>query len=137
MNSAGHWDVDWRRRPASWPANTLPERLLYGLTLTGYFGIMVLLPAWYGWLAPPQLIPAQLALVLLGLPLFFALRGLLHVRRYTIAWSLFLSMFYFSHGCMEAWGNPDVRWLAFIEIGLSLCWLVGGTLYLRYSNRPN
>jgi uncharacterized membrane protein len=115
----------------------LVQRLLYGLTLTGYFGIMLLLPAWYGWLAPPELISAQLALVLMGLPLFTPLRGLLHVRRHTIAWSLFLSMFYFSHGCMEAWGNPDARWLAFIEIGLSLCWLVGGILYLRSSNRPN
>ena len=113
------------------------QRLLYGLTLTGYFGIMLLLPAWYGWLAPPELIPAQLALVLLCLPLFTPLRGLLHVRRHTIAWSLFLSMFYFGHGCMEAWGNPDARWLAFIEIVLSLCWLVGGILYLRSSNRQN
>ena len=113
----------------------LMDRLLYGLTLTGYFGIMLLLPVWYGWLVPPQLISPQLALVLLGLPLFAALRGLLHVRRHTIAWSLFLSMFYFSHGCMEAWGNPQARWLALIEVGLSLCWLVVGILYLRHSNR--
>lgn len=110
------------------------QRLLYGLMLTGYFGIMLLLPAWYGWLAPPQLISPQLALLLLGLPLFTPLRGLLHVRRYTIAWSLFLSMLYFTHGCMEAWGNPQARWLALIEVGLSLCWLVGGILYLRHSN---
>ena len=113
----------------------MTERLFYGLTLFGYFGIMLLLPVWYGWLAPPQLISAQLALALLGVPLFFPLHGLLHARRYTIAWSLFLSMLYFSHGCMEAWGNPDARWLALLEVGLSLCWLAGGIMFLRVSNK--
>ncbi len=113
----------------------MTNRLFYGLTLTGYFGIMLLIPIWYGWLVPPQHMPAQLALLLLGLPLFAALRGLLHMRRYTIAWSLFLSMFYFSHGSMEAWVSPQARWLALIEVGLSLCWLAGGILYLRHSNK--
>jgi len=113
----------------------MATRFWYGLVLTGYFGIMLLLPVWYGWLSPPSLIPAQLALLLLGLPLFFALRGLLHVRRYTLAWSLFLSMLYFTHGAMEAWTSESARWLALTEVTLSLCWLVGGIIYLRVSNR--
>ena len=45
-------------------------RLLYALTLSGYFGIMLLLPVWYGWLAPPDTVPAQVPLIALGLPLF-------------------------------------------------------------------
>jgi uncharacterized membrane protein len=110
-------------------------RIGYGLLLAGYFGIMLLLPVWYGWLAPPQLISAQLALLLLGLPLFMVLRGLLHVRRYTVAWSLFLSMLYFTHGAMEAWSNAAVRGLALLEVVLALAWLCGGILYLRSSNR--
>ena len=112
----------------------MPTRALYALTLGGYFGIMLLLPLWYGWLAPPSLLPAQFALLMLGVPLFLPLRGLLHARRYTIAWSLFLSLLYFTHGCMEAWSNSEARWLALTEAGLALLWLGAGIAYLRASN---
>jgi uncharacterized membrane protein len=105
--------------------------LLYALLLAGYFGLMLLLPVWYGWLSPPQLVSPRVALVVLGLPLFAPLRGLLHARRYTVGWSLFLSLLYFAHGSMEAYSNPAARWLALTEVGLSLCWMVGGIAYLR------
>ncbi len=108
-------------------------RLSYVLLLTGYFGIMLLLPVWYGWLSPPQLMSPRLALVLLGLPLFAPLRGLLHGRRYTVAWSLFLSLLYLTHGSMEAYSNVAARWLALAEVGLSLCWIAAGITYLRSS----
>jgi uncharacterized membrane protein len=111
--------------------NGLLPRLCYALLLGGYFGIMLLLPLWYGWLSPPQLVPPRLALVLLGLPLFAPLRGLLHARRYTVGWSLFLSLLYLAHGCMEAWSNADARWLALTETALALCWVTGGITYLR------
>jgi len=106
-------------------------RFFYAMLLSGYFGLLVLLPAWYGWLSPPQLISPRLALLILGLPLFAPLRGLLHARRYTIGWSLFLAPLYLAHGCMEAYSNPQARWLALAEVGLSLCWLGGGIAYLR------
>jgi uncharacterized membrane protein len=109
----------------------LTPRLAHALTLFGYFGIMVLLPAWYGWLAPPALVPPQIAIAALGLPLFAPLRGLLHARRYTVAWSLFLSLLYFTHGCVEAWSAEHARWLALLEVALSLCWLGGGILFIR------
>ncbi|MGB5297942.1 MAG: DUF2069 domain-containing protein [Thiogranum sp.] len=108
-------------------------RLFYILTLSGYFGIMALLPAWYGWLAPPRTVPAQLALLALGLPLFAPLRGLLHARRYTVAWSLFLCLLYFTHGIMEAYSDAEARWLALTEVALSLCWLAGGIGFIRAS----
>lgn len=109
----------------------MTDRGYYALLLGGYFGIMLLLPLWYGWLSPPQLITPRLALVLLGLPLFAPLHGLLHARRYTVGWSLFLSLLYLTHGCMEAWSNPGARWLALTETGLALCWMAGGIGYLR------
>ena len=111
----------------------MPARLFLALTLLGYFGVMVLLLLWYGWLAPPRLVSAPAALLLLGLPLFTPLRGLLHGRRYTVAWSLFLSLIYFTHGIVEAWSNPAARWLALVEIALALCWLGGGILFIRSS----
>ena len=109
-------------------------RFLYTLTLFGYFGIMLLLPVWYGWLAPPSVLPAQVPIIALGLPLFAPLRGLLHARRYTVAWSLFLSLLYLTHGVVEAYSEIEARWLALTEVALSLCWLVGGITYLRATN---
>jgi uncharacterized membrane protein len=106
-------------------------RLSLALLLAGYFGIMLLLPVWYGWLSPPQLVTPRVALLLLGVPLFLPLRGLLRARRYTVAWSLFLSLLYLTHGSMEAYSNPEARWLALTETLLSLCWIVGGIAYLR------
>jgi uncharacterized membrane protein len=110
--------------------------LSYALLLAGYFGIMLLLPIWYGWLSPPQLVSPRLALIALGLPLFAPLRGLLHARRYTVAWSLFLSLLYLTHGSMEAYSNAPGRWLALTEVALSFCWIVGGIAYLRSSRPP-
>ncbi len=108
-------------------------RPFYVLTLFGYFGIMALLLAWYGWLVPTSVIPTQLALVVLGLPLFAPLRGMLHARRYTVAWSLYLCLLYFTHGIVEAYSNIDARGLALTEVALSLCWLVGGIGFIRAS----
>ncbi len=116
--------------------NVSRTRLFFVVTLCGYFGIMVLLLLWYGWLAPPQLISAPFALLLLGLPLFAPLRGLLHARRYTVAWSLFLSLLYLTHGIVEAWSNPAALWPALAEVVLALCWLGGGIMFIRASS-PN
>jgi uncharacterized membrane protein len=93
------------------------------------------LPVWYGWLYPPRVLAPTTVIVLLALPLFAPLRGLLHARRYTVAWSLFVSLIYFIHGIVEAYSNPQVRWLALGEVALSLCWMSGGTLFIRATSR--
>jgi len=131
----GTWQTTGRNHPQAFQL-ILKARLFYILTLSGYFGIMALLLAWYGWLAPPSIVPTQLALVALGLPLFAPLRGLLHAHRYTVAWSLFLCMLYFTHGIVEAYSDAEARWLALTEVALSLCWLVGGIGFIRAS-KPN
>ena len=111
--------------------------LYYAITLLGYFGIMLLLLIWYGWLSPPKLLQPGIVIVLLTLPLFTALRGLLHARKYTITWSLFLALFYMSHGMVEAWSMDHARWLPLTEIALSLCWLSGGILFVRASRHTD
>lgn len=113
------------------------QRIYYTITLLGYFGIMLLLLAWYGWLSPPGLLQPAVVIVLLTLPLFAALRGILHARRYTITWSLFLALFYMSHGIVETWSMDQARWLPLTEIVLSLCWLSGGILFVRASGHTD
>lgn len=112
-------------------------RLCHAATLGSWFGILLLLPLWYGWLAPPRLVPPAVAILALGIPLFAPLRGLLHGRRYTVAWSLFLALLYFAHGITEAWSSPAARVPALVEVSLSLCWMIAGTCYLRSSREDD
>jgi uncharacterized membrane protein len=107
--------------PAHWKA----------LALTGYFGTFALVVAWYGWLSPPERLPAYIALLILGTPLLLPLRGLLHGRRYTYAWSLFLALGYFAHALIEGYSTPQDRWLAGMELLLVTCWFAGATGYVR------
>lgn len=109
----------------------MTSALWKALTLTGYFGTFALIVAWYGWLSPPQRLPVYIALLALGIPLLLPLRGLLHGRRYTYAWSLFLALGYLSHGLIEAYSTPADRGLALLELALVLAWFVGAVGYVR------
>jgi len=110
-------------------------RLLHALTLTGYLGTFALLTAWYAWLAPSIHFPVALVLLVLVAPLLFPLRGMLHARRYTIAWSCFLALLYFSHGVVEAWHSASTRRLGLLEIVLTGLWFVGGIGYIKAGKR--
>ena len=91
--------------------------------------------AWYAWLSPSTHFPVAMVLLALGLPLLLPLRGLLHGRRYTVAWSLFLSIGYFCHGVVEAYSVPEARILASLEVLFTLTWFIAGIAYVR-STRP-
>lgn len=104
------------------------------LALCGYFGLLLLIPLWYGWLSPPQL-PLALVLAILMLPLLFPLRGLLQGRPYTYAWSNFIALFYFVHAVVELYSTPTDRYLALLELVLSLAFYVGAVIYARLGGR--
>ena len=107
------------------------QRLFYGLTLTGYFGTLILLTAWFAWLYPPQKAPVALTLLLIVGPLLLPLRGLLHARRYTMSWSCFLALLYFIHGVLEAWHTAPTRTLGMAEVVFTSLWFVGAIAYIR------
>ena len=107
------------------------SRFLYALTLFGYFGTLVLLTLWYSWLAPATLFPAALVLMVLVVPLLFPLRGLLHGRKYTFAWSCFLALLYFTHGVMEAYSNDVTRPLGLLEVTFSSLWFLSAMAYIK------
>jgi uncharacterized membrane protein len=104
------------------------------LALCGYFGLLLLLPLWYGWLSPSQL-PLGLVLGVLLLPLLFPLRGLLQGRPYTYAWSSFLALLYLIHAVVELYSSPQDRHLALLELLLSLAFYIGSMLYARAGGR--
>ncbi|HEB99471.1 MAG TPA: DUF2069 domain-containing protein [Thiotrichales bacterium] len=101
------------------------------LTLAGYLGLFAWLGLWITFLSPPERLPVSLALLLAGTPLLFPLRGLLHGRPYTVKWSLFLALFYFTHGVVEAYASAGERPYALLEVLLALTWFAGGIAYVR------
>ena len=104
-------------------------------TLIGYFGLLFVLMARLTVLAPPELVPVSVALLLLVGPLLFPLRGILHARPYTHAWASFMALFYFTVGVFHAAGNGREPWLAWIEIGLSVLFFSGAVLFARLRGR--
>jgi uncharacterized membrane protein len=109
----------------------IDSRTAYLGTLTGYFGLLFLMLLWLGWLSPPERFPIAMALLLMCGPLLLPLRGLLHGRSYTFAWSSFLALFYLLHGIVEAYSTPADRLYALLEILFSLLFYTGAILYVR------
>lgn len=113
----------------------ITQRFLYSLTLIGFFGTFILLVAWYSWLAPSTHFPVSLVLLVVGLPLFTPMRGILHERRYTISWSCFLAMLYFIHGVVEAWHSDVTRYLGLAEILFTTLWFMSAMFYVKFSGK--
>ena len=106
----------------------------YVLALAGYFGLFAWLMLWFAVLAPPARTPVAIALLFAGL-LLLPLRGLLHGRAYTYAWTSLLTILYFIHGVVVAWSVEAERLWASIEIVLSLTLFSGSVLYARCHGR--
>ena len=104
------------------------------LALCGYFGLLLLLPLWYGLLSPAQL-PVGMVLGILLIPLLFPMYGLLKGKPYTYAWASFLALFYFIHAVVELYSVPEDRYLAFLELLLSMAFYLGCVMYARLGGR--
>lgn len=108
----------------------------YILALAGYFGLFGWLLLWFTVLAPPARTPVAIALLFVGL-LLLPLRGLLHGRAYTHAWTSLLTILYFIHGVVVAWSVAAERMWAGVEIGFSLTLFTGTVLYARCRGRAD
>lgn len=74
------------------------------VSLLGYFALLLLILNWFTWIAPPEKFPRSIVLFLLSAPLLIPLRGLLHGKRRTHQWVIFLSLAYFIGG-VDVWFN--------------------------------
>jgi len=99
----------------------------YRVGLATWAILTLLQVAWHGWLYPPQSMPTGVLLGITVIPLVLPLLALRDVRR-ALLWVGILSLFYFCHGVSEAWSAPGERWLAWLEILLTLTLI--GTLGL-------
>ncbi|MFZ0872865.1 MAG: DUF2069 domain-containing protein [Rhodanobacter sp.] len=95
------------------------------LGLLAWAALVVLQLIWHVWLFPSQLMPTWLVLAISVIPLLLPLLAIRDARR-ALLWVGILSLFYFCHGIAEGWSSSSERWLALIEIVLTL--LLIGTL---------
>lgn len=106
------------------------QAVLYG-AMASYLSLFALIVAWLLWLAPPPSALISTATLVLLVPLLVPLRGVLTGRRYTMAWSSMLILFYFAHGVSAAAGRPPERWLGVSEALLSVCYFTLALSYIR------
>lgn len=103
----------------------------HGLLIGGHLATLCIIVAWYAWLSPSARLPTGFILLILGLPLLLPLRGILHGRRYTVAWSLFLALAYLIHALVEGYSTPADRLYAGIELIAAMTWFIAGIGYIR------
>ena len=72
-------------------------------------------------------------LIQLG-PLMFALRGILHGRVYTHAWSMYLALIYFVSGIWYA-GDVSTRTFGIIFTLFSVLFFIGTMFYTRFQGK--
>lgn len=122
--------------PSEVNATTWWARGAYLVGVGAHTGLIALLLSWIVWLDPP---PASLispaVLVVVG-PLLIPFRGLLHARRYTLAWSTLLILAYFIHGIVYALGAGLSVWLGSAEAMLALVYFGAINTYLRATRAP-
>ena len=104
-------------------------------TLGGYFGLFFLVLIWTTLVDPPQHLPRSLVLMILLLPLLAPLRGLLHGRVRTHAWTSLLSLFYVAVGITLAAAEAD-RLYGLLMLTFALLLFGGCLLYVRAARRP-
>lgn len=104
------------------------------LALAGFLGLLLLILIWTTWIAPPEIVPVWLALIVLVMPLLFPLRGMLHGRRYTHAWSSLLALAYITLGITIGAAAED-RLYGLLMTGTSLAWFTGSLLFVKLDAR--
>lgn len=79
-------------------------------------GLIVLQPVWFGWLAPPELVPPWMAITVMGLPLLLALPFVWRLRRDALVVAGCVLLAHFCLAVSEAWANPAARIPAVIQV---------------------
>jgi uncharacterized membrane protein len=97
--------------------------------------LVLLQPAWYLWLAPPENGKPLYALLLTLPPLLLPLLSLARPRR-ALLWIGIIALFYFCHGIVAAWAVPNARVPALIEalLCIALIGAIGWDTHLRKRN---
>lgn len=105
------------------------------LALFCYFGLMLSLIFWITLGEHSENYPTTSWLLIALVPLLFPLRGLLHGKPYTHAWTGFLILFYFAHGVGEAYSAQGFSVYASLEILFSSVMFIASIVFIRLNAR--
>jgi uncharacterized membrane protein len=107
------------------------------LALTSYFGLMITLICWITLGEHSENYPTAAFLLIALVPLLFPLRGLLHGRPYTHAWTTFLMLLYFSHGIGEFYSTEGFSLYPSLEIFFSFITFTSSITFIKLNARMN
>jgi uncharacterized membrane protein len=110
-------------------------KIYHLLALGSYLGLLAWVALWQVFLSPHPHINPLTAAIAWCIPLLFPLRGILSGKAYTHAWANFVLMLYFLHSLTIIYVDNGERWLAVIELLLTICAFVGNILYSRNRGR--
>lgn len=105
------------------------------VTLISFFFLLALILSWNTLIAPPDRAMVAPVLLFQALPLMFPLRGLLHGRAYTHAWTSFLALYYFFIGVGDAYSGGTDRLYGLLMVAGSIGLFVGAMLYARFQGK--
>lgn len=101
------------------------------LALLSYFALMLSLLSWITLAEHGENYPTAAWLIIGLVPLLFPLRGLLHGKPYTHAWTGFLMLFYFSHGIGEVYSAQGFDLYASLEVLFSCMVFSSSIVFIR------
>jgi uncharacterized membrane protein len=101
------------------------------LSLLSFFGLMITLICWITLGEHSSNYPVAAWLVIALTPLLFPLRGLLHGKPYTHAWTGFMMLLYFSHGIGEVYSAQTFNIYASLEVLFSCMTFIASIVFIR------
>lgn len=102
------------------------------IALTGYIGLLILMPVWLLWLVPREDYSIGFVVGLYIVPLLLPLKGIIQDKPYTYAWANFIVIIYFLHGFTSLWVAQSELIFVLLELFFASCMFIGCTYYARY-----
>lgn len=110
-------------------AESPQQRRAWRWAVAAWCGLILLAVAWELALAPLR--PGGSWLVLKVVPLLLPLPALLRASPYAMQLALFIVMIYLFEGAARVFEPAPARWLALLELALSVTFFVAAVAYLR------
>ncbi|MBL1320170.1 MAG: DUF2069 domain-containing protein [Methylophaga sp.] len=105
------------------------------IALASFFGLMITLICWITLGEHSNNYPTSAFLLIALVPLLFPLRGLLHGKPYTHAWTTFLMLLYFSHGIGEVYSAEGFSLYPSLEILFSGITFIASITFIKLNAR--
>lgn len=97
-------------------------------------GLIVLQPAWFAWLSPPEVVPPWLAIAVMAGPLLIALPFVWRPTRDALVVTGCVLLLHFCLAVSEAWATPAARLPALVQMALIIVYF-SGLAALRFGRR--